>query len=45
MSMKWLSKDEDVRAQQLSLIIHNARIYGIEVKQEWINELNKLNKK
>jgi hypothetical protein len=44
MSMKWLSKDEDMRAQQLSLIIHNARIYGIEVKQEWIDELNKLNK-
>ena len=45
MSMKWLSNNEDMRAQQLSLIIHNARIYGIEVKQEWIDELNKLNKK
>ena len=33
------------RIQELSLIIHNARIYGIEVKQEWVDELNKLNKK
>ena len=44
MSMKWLSKDKDRRAQQLSLIINNARIYGVEVKQEWLDELNKLNK-
>ncbi len=32
------------RIQELSLIIHNARIYGVEVKQEWLNELNELNK-
>ena len=44
MNMKWLSKDKDRRAQQLSLIINNARIYGVEVKQEWLDELNKLNK-
>ena len=32
------------RIQELSLIIHNARIYGIEVKEEWIKELNELSK-
>jgi len=32
------------RIQELSLIIHNARIYGIEVKAEWIKELNELSK-
>ena len=32
------------RIQQLSLIIHNARIYGVEVKQEWLKELNELSK-
>ncbi len=41
--MKWLSKDKDMRAQQLSLIIHNARIFGVKVKQEWLKELNELN--
>jgi hypothetical protein len=32
------------RIQQLSLIIHNARIYGVKVKQEWLNELEELSK-
>ena len=30
------------RIQELSLIIHNARIFGIEVKQEWLKELKEL---
>mgnify|MGYP003146953857 FL=1 len=42
--MKYLSKNKEERLQQLSLIIHNAKVYGIEVKQEWIDEYNKLNK-
>ena len=32
------------RIQELSLIIHNARIYGVKVKQEWLDELNELSK-
>ncbi len=32
------------RIQQLSLIIHNARIFGVEVKKEWLKELNELSK-
>ena len=42
--MKYLSEDKEERLQQLSLIIHNAKVYGVEVKQEWIDEYNKLNK-
>ena len=42
--MKYLSKNKEERLQQLSLIIHNAKVYGVEVKQEWIDEYNKLNK-
>ena len=42
--MKYLSKDKEERLQQLSLIIHNARVYGVEVKQEWLDEYNKLTK-
>jgi hypothetical protein len=42
--MKYLSKDREQRLQQLSLIIHNAKVYGVKVKQEWIDEYNKLNK-
>jgi len=30
------------RIQELSLIIHNARIFGVEVKKEWLKELNEL---
>ena len=42
--MKYLSKDKEERLQQIALIIHNSRIYGVKVKQELINEYNKLNK-
>ena len=42
--MKYLSKNKEERKQQLALIIHNAKVYGVEVKQEWIDEYNKLNK-
>ncbi len=42
--MKYLSKNKEERLQQLSLIIHNAKVYGVKVKQEWIDEYNKLNK-
>ena len=31
------------RIQELSLIIHNCRVYGIKVKQELLDELNELN--
>jgi len=42
--MKYLSKDKEERLQQLSLIMHNARVYGVEVKQELLDEYNKLTK-
>ena len=42
--MKYLSKDKEQRKQQISLIIHNCRVYGVKVKQELIDEYNKLNK-
>ena len=42
--MKYLSKNKEERMQQLSLIIHNARIFGVEVKKEWLKELNELSK-
>ena len=44
--LKYLSKDKEMRIQQLSLLIHNCNVYGIsnDVKQEYVNELNKLNK-
>ena len=44
MMMKYLSKNKEERLQQLSLIIHNAKVHGVKVKQEWIDEYNKLNK-
>ena len=42
--LKHLSKDKEQREQQLSLLIHNCNVYGVrdEIKQEYINELNKL---
>ena len=40
--MKYINKDKQERIQQLSLIIHNARIFGVEVKEEWLKELNEL---
>ena len=44
--LKYLSKDKGQRVQQLNLLIHNCNVYGVrdEIKQEYINELNKLNK-
>ena len=30
------------RIQELSLIIHNCRVYGVEVKKELLDELNEL---
>ncbi len=42
MSLEYLSNDKQQRIQQLSLIIHNCRIYGVKVKQELLDELNEL---
>jgi len=44
--LKYLSKDKEMRIQQLSLLIHNCNVYRISdnIRQEYINELNKLNK-
>ena len=41
-----LSKDKEQRIQQLRLLINNCRVYKVkdEIKQEYINELNRLNK-
>ena len=44
MNLEHLSKDKEQRKQQLSLIIHNCRVYGVGVKKELIEEYNKLNK-
>tara|TARA_B100000530_G_scaffold235027_1_gene152537 strand:+ start:659 stop:796 length:138 start_codon:yes stop_codon:yes gene_type:complete len=44
MMMKYLSKDKEQRKQQVALIIHNCRVFGVKVKQELIDEYNKLNK-
>ena len=44
--LQYLSKDKDMRIQQLHLLINNCNVYRIkdEIKQEYINELNRLNK-
>jgi|TARA_R100000808_G_scaffold12955_1_gene31879 hypothetical protein len=42
--MKYLDNNKEQRLQQLSLIIHNAKVYGVKVKQEWLDEYNKLTK-
>ena len=42
--LKWLDKDKEQRKQQLALIIHNCNVYGVKVKQELLDEYNKLNK-
>jgi hypothetical protein len=44
--LKYLSKDKEMRIQQLHLLINNCNVYGIkdEIKQEYVTELNKLNK-
>ena len=43
--MKYLSKNKEERLQQISLIIHNCKVYGVEVKQELLDELNELTEK
>ncbi len=42
--LKYLSKDKEQRIQQLRLLINNCRVYKVknEIKQEYINELNRL---
>ena len=42
--LKHLSKDKEQRKQQLALIFHNCNVYGVKVKQELLDEYNKLNK-
>ena len=44
--MEMLSKNKNERIQQLHLLIHNCNVYGVknEIKQKYINELNKLEK-
>ena len=44
MSLEHLSKDKEQRILQLSLIIHNCNVYGVRVKQELLDEYNKLTK-
>ena len=41
MSLEHLSKDKEQRKQQIALIIHNCRVYGVkqETKQKYIDEL------
>jgi len=45
MNLEYLSEDKDMRVQQLSLIIHNCKVYGLKVSKELIDEYNKLNKR
>ena len=44
--LKYLSNDKEQRINQLNLLIHNCNVYGIksEIKQEYLDELNELNK-
>ena len=44
MNLKHLSKDREQRKQQLALIIHNCNVYGVKIKQELLDEYNKLSK-
>jgi hypothetical protein len=44
MNLEHLSKDKEERKQQIALIIHNCQVYGVKIKQELIDEYNKLNK-
>ena len=39
---KYLSEDPNQRVQQLALIIHNCRIYGLELDKDVVAEYNKL---
>ena len=42
--LQYLSKDKEMRIQQLHLLINNCNVYRIknEIRQEYINELNRL---
>ena len=42
--LKYLSNDKEQRINQLNLLIHNCNVYGVknEIKQEYINELNRI---
>jgi|TARA_B100000214_G_C23615530_1_gene467060 hypothetical protein len=44
MNLNYLSKDKEQRKQQIALIIHNCKVYGVKIKQELLDEYNKLNK-
>ena len=44
MSLEHLSKNKEERKQQIALIIHNCIVYGVKIKQELLDEYNKLNK-
>ena len=44
MNLEHLSKNKEERLQQVSLIIHNCQVYGIKVKQELLDEYDKLTK-
>ena len=39
-----MTSNKEQRIQELSLIIHNCRIFGVKVKQELLDELNELTK-
>ena len=40
--LKHLSENKEERKQQVALIIHNCRIFGVEIKKELLDEYNKL---
>ena len=42
--LQYLSKDKEMRIQQLHLLINNCNVYRIkdEIKQEYIDELNRI---
>ena len=42
--LQYLSKDKEMRIRQLHLLINNCNVYRIkdEIKQEYINELNRI---
>ena len=37
-----MTSNKEQRIQELSLIIHNCRVFGVKVKQELLDELNEL---
>ena len=39
-----MTSNKEQRIQELSLIIHNCRIFGVKVKQELLDELSELTK-